>query len=96
MVTSQSTYQVLLDFYEEIQATLLKHYMGMQVSYMILYFHQVDAINQRQNSIQLRKQFLNRISNIQSIARPYLESASREVWLCDPSIFLTDYDDSMN
>lgn len=84
----QSEYQVLHEYYKDIQAAALRTYITAQLSYMILNLH--ESSDFRNQSLIYQEHFRQENAAIRKVFMNKLMHADRDVWACDP----TDYNGS--
>lgn len=82
----QSEYQVIFEFFKDVQAAALRTYITAQLSYMILHLHESGDF--RNQSIAYQMKFRQIDADVRKVFKSKLESANRDIWTCDP----LDYD----
>lgn len=85
----QSEYQVLYEYYKDIQAAALRTYITAQLSYMILHLHESGDF--RNQSLAYQERFCQTNAEIQNSFKIKLQQANRDVVACDP----VNYDGSL-
>lgn len=80
-----SEYQLLFDYYKDIQAAALRTYITVQLSYMILHLHESGEF--RSQSIAYREQFRERNADIRAVFKSKLPLANKDIWSCDAHDF---------
>ncbi|XP_055324714.1 uncharacterized protein LOC129579092 [Sitodiplosis mosellana] len=78
----QSEYQVLFEYYKDIQAAALRTYITAQLSYMILHLHESGDF--RNQSLIYEQHFRQTNAEIRNVFKGKLQQANRVVWTCDP------------
>lgn len=79
-MTRESEYQVLFEYYKDIQAIALKAYISSQLSYMVLHLH--ESGNFRELSIAYRERFIEKNFEIKDVFKENLANASADVLMC--------------
>lgn len=85
----QSEYQVLFEYYKDIQAAALRTYITSQLSYMILHLHESGDF--RNQSLIYQEHFRQTNAEVRDVFKSKLQQANRDVWACDP----LDYNGSL-
>lgn len=78
----QSEYQVIFEYYKDIQAASLRTYITAQLSYMILHLHESGDF--RNQSIAYKAKFHQIVADVRNVFKNKLQSANKDVWTCDP------------
>lgn len=78
----QSEYQVVFEYYKDVQAAALRTYITAQLSYMILHLHESGDF--RNQSIAYQMMFRQINDDVRKVFKSNLESANRDIWTCDP------------
>lgn len=77
---SESQYQVIFEYYKDIQAIALKTFIASQLSYMILHLH--ESGNYRDQSITYRERFIDKNFEVKDLFREQLGEADADVHQC--------------
>lgn len=76
----ESQYQVIIEYYKDIQALALKTYISAQLSYMILRLHESGDYHEQSNAY--RQRFIDRNFEVKDAFRERLKEASADVLEC--------------
>lgn len=79
-MTRESEYQVLFEYYKDIQAIALKAYISSQLSYMVLSLH--ESGNFRGLSVAYRERFIEKNFEIKDLFKENLAKARADVIKC--------------
>ncbi|XP_031620535.1 uncharacterized protein LOC116339055 [Contarinia nasturtii] len=78
----QSEYQMLFEYYKDIQAAALRTYITSQLSYMILHLHESGEFHNQ--SLVYQEHFRELNAQVRNVFNSKLQQANRDVWACDP------------
>lgn len=81
-ITVESEFLRIYNYYKDIRAGLLKGYILMQLSNMLLRIN--HNIHTREDSKRLYDRFRKRIETIRRNVKNLLTISPRDTWICDP------------
>ncbi|XP_063904376.1 uncharacterized protein LOC135123542 [Zophobas morio] len=84
----QSVAQIIHSFMNELLMMNLKSYIVTYTSYMIKKIHKIGDFNKELED--LNEEFQTRTNNLVVTIKPHMETASSELWRCDPKKHVKD------